>query len=69
MQNFTEIRHSFESFYVEKGYGTEQDLDYYCLPTIEARTRPERCGFASYHIKMVNELFAFYMAGFKAGKA
>ena len=69
MQNFNEIRQSFEAYYVEKGYGTEDDLDYYCLATVEASMRPERAGFASYRIKMVNELFAFYMAGFKAGKA
>ena len=69
MQNFNEIRQAFEAFYVEKGYGTNADLDYYCLPTVEARMRPERAGFASYRIKRVNVLFAFYMAGFKAGKA
>lgn len=69
MQNFNEIRQAFEAFYVEKGYGTNADLDYYCLATVEASTRLERAGFASYRIKMVNELFAFYMAGFKAGKS
>jgi hypothetical protein len=68
MQNFNAIRQSFETYYVENGYGTKDDLDYYRLVDLEASMRPERAGFASYRIKMVNELFAFYMAGFKAAK-
>ena len=69
MQEFNAMRLAFEEAYVKKGFGTEADLDYYHLTDLEASMRPARCGFASYRIKMVNDLFAFYMAGFKAGKS
>lgn len=63
MQEFNAMRLAFEETYIKKGFGTEADLDYYPLTELEVSMHPERAGFASYRIKMVNDLFACFMAG------
>lgn len=68
MTTFHDNRMAFEEFYLSAGYGTEADLDFYCLTDEEAKMYPERQGFVSYTSKEVNELFGFFMAGVRYGR-
>lgn len=68
MTTFHDNRMAFEEFYLSADYGTEADLDFYCLTDEETKMYPERQGFVSYTSKEVNELFGFFMAGVRYGR-
>lgn len=68
MTTFHDNRMAFEEFYLSAGYGTEADLDFYCLTDEESKLHPWRQGFVSYTAKETNEMFGFFMAGLRYGR-